>query len=648
MNLAAVLANVILCNSLVSACEESGQWENALEVFKKLSCFTSSSVISINAGIAAGGRGSLWQFSAHLLHQLVQETGCRPTIVSFNAALSACAGCKKWRAVLGITEDFSRCGLEPDAISLNSVAGALERQGRWVGASKLLFEAQKCGERLLGPEVTTIGVAVDSSQRFGSVARAAGLLGDIQRDAPQNLRHTARIDLTKSYQIATIRKPLPDKNELANACYFTYKVGYVICDTTLGPEAAQREMEAGRCNQDFRLTGSDFQRLVLKHYLEGGRPPLEEATWLLTSSDNFQSRTLSECPPMQILANMLYAEALLYLDGASRYGESAELVAQALQQTKRVQTEVLNALSHTWPLDIATHRFQETFLTVDGVAKQATLATSPSEKESVHLALCRCSENLDWFVSLLNKIGSQPHLDLVIHLYETCGADEGTQELQELQAAVFGHVKRHDVPVVELGGTSASSDCTTHLVLKHLLGHGNDVKTLPKFLLFLPSAAPLEAEEQLYKVVFKSITSRTLDVDFMALGLTRSPPISLNACQKDLIQSQVLNIQNYPLGYEGPRFLVSSQRLRDSMNQVRSLISTFEQPPPHCTLEQLEIAVANWWHIVFGEAAQLPIRADDDRLPMFVRVSDGPSGFSRTRMPKSSDYLSWAAIGLHN
>ena len=58
-------------------------------------------------------------------------------------------------------------------------------------------------------------------------------------------------------------------------------------------------------------------------------------------------------------ANMLYAEALLYLDGASRYGESAQLVAQALAQTKRVQTEVLNALSHTWPLDIATHRFQD-------------------------------------------------------------------------------------------------------------------------------------------------------------------------------------------------------------------------------------------------------------------------------------------------
>ena len=58
-------------------------------------------------------------------------------------------------------------------------------------------------------------------------------------------------------------------------------------------------------------------------------------------------------------ANMLYGEALLYLDGPSRDGESAMLVAQAIEQTKRVQPEVLNALARTWPLDMATHRFQD-------------------------------------------------------------------------------------------------------------------------------------------------------------------------------------------------------------------------------------------------------------------------------------------------
>ena len=27
-------------------------------------------------------------------------------------------------------------------------------------------------------------------------------------------------------------------------CYFTYRVGYVICDVSLGPDEAQKEMEA--------------------------------------------------------------------------------------------------------------------------------------------------------------------------------------------------------------------------------------------------------------------------------------------------------------------------------------------------------------------------------------------------------------------
>ena len=131
----------------------------------------------------------------------------------------------------------------------------------------------------------------------------------------------------------------------------------------------------------------------------------------------------------------------------------------------------------------------------------------------------------------------------------------------------------------------------------------------------------------------------------MALGSTRSPPIALNECQKSLIQAQVLKIHNYPLGYEGPRFLISSARLLESLERVQSLIQAFEQPSPSCA-SHLETAVANWWHMVFGEGEQLPIRADDDRLPVFARMADGPSGFSRTRMPKSSDYLSWAAIGL--
>ncbi|CAK9028845.1 unnamed protein product [Durusdinium trenchii] len=397
---------------------------------------------------------------------------------------------------------------------------------------------------------------------------------------------------------ATWSRTLPDKNELANACYFTYRVGYVICDASLGPEAAQKEMEAGRCNADFRLMGSDFQRLVLKHYMEGGRPPLEEAMWLLTSSENFQTRTLSECPPMQILANMLYGEALLYLDGPSRDGESAMLVAQAIEQTKRVQPEVLNALARTWPLDMATHRFQETFLALQGMAK------GDRKLDLVHFVLCRCDEDLSW-----------------------------------LEDGFFEKLS----PEVVSGATAKGpkGSCPAQIALTHVLRYKLD---FPEFLLFLPSAAPLEQERYFYQLVLNSLLSHTLTADFVALGSTRAPPVSLDMCQRSLIQSGVLPIWNYPLGYEGSRFLVSAKRLVESIDRVASLMAAFAESG--CTTVELEEAIANWWHIVFGEPAQLPIRAEDERLPMFLRVADGPSGFSRTRMPKSSDYLNWAATDL--
>ena len=42
---------------------------------------------------------------------------------------------------------------------------------------------------------------------------------------------------------------------------------FIFSHLALG--AHRCDLQAGRCNQDFRLTGSDFQRLALKHYFEG-------------------------------------------------------------------------------------------------------------------------------------------------------------------------------------------------------------------------------------------------------------------------------------------------------------------------------------------------------------------------------------------
>ena len=153
---------------------------------------------------------------------------CLVSLKTFPGCAIACKADKAYCVTCGLVVNFEqrcpavnapRCGLEPDAISLNSVAGALERQGRWVlwlygfihlypmtsyrlsgseiwpprwvppncflkpknvekdswGPRRLMILSDvmlhllpQCVMGEMG-QVTTIGVAVDSSQRCGKM-----------------------------------------------------------------------------------------------------------------------------------------------------------------------------------------------------------------------------------------------------------------------------------------------------------------------------------------------------------------------------------------------------------------------------------------------------------------------------------------------
>ncbi|CAE7631783.1 unnamed protein product [Symbiodinium sp. CCMP2456] len=441
---------------------------------------------------------------------------------------------------------------------------------------------------------------------------------------------TPRLSFLAAFLRVVGGRTLPAKNELANACYFTYRVGYVICDTSLGPAEAQKEMEAGRCNEDFRLMGSDFQRLVTSHYVEGARPPFEEAMWLLTSPDHFQSRTLSECPPMQILANFLYAEALLFMDGSSRFGESAALVAHAMSQLRDVQHEVLEALGRTWPLDLAKRKFEEHFLS----AEEARRQEARSNGLQASIVMCRCGlQSLTWLTELFPENAA-----VQIFLYDTCGPSQKSWGLPEvLSAADFKQKCAREPDVVEAKDVT---DCPVELILQHLLKYGSNEAA---FLLFLPSLPPVEYEQQLYTLVVRSLARRMLRADFVQLGHTRSSPKALNSCQRAVLSEA--GIHGHVSGYESPRFVVSAERISASLPRARVVLLALETAT-ECTGQAWEDIMRGLWHTVFGEAALLPTRADNVQIPIFLRVLDGPSGFAKTRMPKSSDYLDWAATAL--
>lgn len=434
-------------------------------------------------------------------------------------------------------------------------------------------------------------------------------------------------------------RPLPDRNELANSCYFTYRVGYIICDTGLGPEEAQREMEAGKCNEDFRLMGSDFQRRVVRHYTAAGPPPLEEAMWLMTAPGNFQLRTLKECPAMQVLAYLLLAEAKLYLQGPSPRGAAADLVRKGLEQAQGVPQDVYSALAKAWPMDLALDRFQST------AYRLRALVDSRNEEPftfRVDVVVCRCAESLVWLADLVELVPVSG--DIQLFSYNTCKEEQHNSaaitKLEPFKAVRFKSAPSHVA--------GANGECSARGVLAHIL----DVTTVatPAFTLFLSAKLLEGSERRLLEMVFHSIAQRTLDTDYLSLGLARSAAQAPTPCELAVWRDELgLGL---PLGYEGARFAVSGQRIKENpIDSYHSLLALLDAPPTPCSkgndagADIVNRMLSSAWHVVFGEDIRLPIRADNEQLPVFLRFADGPSGFHNTRMPKTSTYLNGVQIG---
>ena len=223
-------------------------------------------------------------------------------------------------------------------------------------------------------------------------------------------------------------------------------------------------------------------------------------------------------------------------------------------------------------------------------------------------------------------------------IYDTCGPAPNPWGLPNVLSAVDFKAKcARELDVVE---ATAVADCPVELILQHLLKYGSNEAP---FLLYLPSPPPVEYEQQLYTLVVRSLARRTLRTDFVQLGHTRSSPKALNSCQRAVLSEA--GIHGHVSGYESPRFLVSAERISASLPRAHAMLLALETSA-ECTGQAWEGIMRGLWHTVFGEAALLPTRADNAHIPVFLRVLDGPSGFAKTRMPKSSDYLDWAATAL--
>ena len=325
---------------------------------------------------------------------------------------------------------------------------------------------------------------------------------------------------------------------------------------------------------------------------------------------------------------LLLAEAPLYTHPP---GEAAELVNRAwsLLEMPEVAGPHMHNLRNSWPLQAALDRYHST------AQRTKDAVQSPM---SLDIVIPHCGEDASWLADRV-RIEMLPKYTRVF-LYEKCGMGKQailhfsmlTQLLQG-QAKVI-QSQLDDAVDPRTGRPSRRDECTAYLT--HVVEHYDD-PSLADVTLFLRCDPSDHTPMGLLNVMLRGLALGTLRLlEFLHLGAPRTVHTS-NLCQEGICKVVMTRKPRLPLSaYCCAQFAVAWARLRarprheyermlhvvdgtvaDGCTRIGPAYETYEgQRLSHCYFFEF------MWHVVFGEPEDLPLRADDPRLPVIFRLKD--------------------------
>ncbi|CAE7030172.1 unnamed protein product [Symbiodinium natans] len=125
---ASVALSTITCNSLITACERATQWSVCLELLGDLGA--AASIVSFNAAISACARDQRSQ-RAWQLYQQLQAARLEPSMVTFNALIHAQSRASMLDLVHVLLRDLGQRKLQPDAVTHNAIIAGCASRHLW-------------------------------------------------------------------------------------------------------------------------------------------------------------------------------------------------------------------------------------------------------------------------------------------------------------------------------------------------------------------------------------------------------------------------------------------------------------------------------------------------------------------------------------
>ena len=139
-------------NNEIARLGKAGQWQDALEMLQAMEGQGfPPTLVSYNAALSALTKNAQWEQGLEMFEKVFRDCQgneaklMKPDSFSYAAALSACAQTRQWQRALALFREMEAAGVEPNVFTYSSLIAACERSEQPAKAAEIFEEMQARG-----------------------------------------------------------------------------------------------------------------------------------------------------------------------------------------------------------------------------------------------------------------------------------------------------------------------------------------------------------------------------------------------------------------------------------------------------------------------------------------------------------------------